>query len=474
MSHLVRSKDFVRRILSFGMMLVVVLSLGILGPAMARPSTKNAAAMIEAKAGTWKTWVLDSASQIKVDAPPDADATKKEIAQLMDMAAKRDDAALVQIAYWNSGPPSYRWNQIGADYLAGHVIPLAGRDLTLLNVAIYDATVAAWDNKAAFNRMRPSEVDSSLTTAIPNPPSPSYPSEYAVTASAASEVLAWLFPDDAQMFKDKAQEAVNSRLIAGVEYPSDVEAGMKLGQRVAELVIAHGKADGTDAKWTGTVPTEPGHWTGENPIAPLEGSWKPWVLKSGDQFRPPPPPAYDSDQMKKELAEVKDFKRTPVTNAVAQWWEYGAGGRRSYWFWDLMSNQLILSSGWNDNAPRAARAYALMSIANYDAGIACWDAKYTYWAIRPSQLDPDLKTLFPNPNHPSYPSAHSTLSTAVTDVLAYLFPADAAEVIGMAQEASESRIWAGIHYRSDVTVGTDLGHKVGNLVIDYAKADGSE
>lgn len=474
MIHVVRSKVFSRRALALIAMFCVVLGLGILGPTMARPSAKAAASGVEPNAGTWKTWVLTSGDQFKSAAPPDDAATKKEIAQLADMVAKRDDTALVQIAYWNSGPPSYRWNQIGSDYIADHVIPLAIRDQALLNVAIYDATVAAWDSKYAYNRLRPSEVDSSLSTAIPNPNSPSYPSDYAATASAASEILAWLFPDDAKMFMDKAQEAVNSRLMAGVEYPSDVEAGMKLGKQVAELVIARGKADGTDAKWTGSIPTEPGHWTGENPIFPLGGTWKTWVLKSGDQFRPPPPPAYDSDQEKKDMQELLDFKRTPVTNALAQWWEYGVGGRRSYWFWDMLTSQLILSSGWNDNAPRAARAYALMNIANYDAVVTVFDAKYAYWAIRPFQLDPEYKPLFPTPNHPSYPSAHSILSTAVTDTLAYLFPADAAEVTGMAKEASESRVWAGIHFRTDIVVGTDVGHKVGNAVIEYAKADGSE
>lgn len=135
---------------------------------------------------------------------------------------------------------------------------------------------------------------------IPNPPSPSYPSEYAVTAGAASTVLAWLFPDKAQVFMDRAQEAVNSRLLAGVEYPSDVEAGLELGRQVAELVIEHGKADRSDAQWTGSVPTEAGKWTGENPIFPMGGTWQTWALESPDQFRPAPPPAYDSEELAAE------------------------------------------------------------------------------------------------------------------------------------------------------------------------------
>jgi hypothetical protein len=59
----------------------------------------------------------------------------------------------------------------------------------------------------------------------------------------------------------------------------------------------------------------------------------------------------------------------------------------------------------DSDAPRAALIYAAMSMAHNDSMVACWDAKYTYWAIRPFQLDPDVKTLFATPNHPSFPAA---------------------------------------------------------------------
>lgn len=424
-------------------------------------------------AGMWQTWVLESGDQFRLDAPPGDNAA--EIAQLKAMAAERDEDALLQIAYWNAGPPSYRWNQIAMNELLAVAMPgnMAYRDLALLNVAIYDATVAAWDSKYAYNRPRPSEVDSSLETVIPNPSSPSYPSEYAVTAGAASAVLGWLFPDKAQMFEDKVQEAVNSRLLAGVEYPSDVEAGLALGRQVAALIIERGKADGSDAQWEGSVPTEPGHWTGENPIFPMAGTWATWVLTSPDQFRPEPPPAYDSEQMAAEMGEVKAFERTPVTNAIASFWEAGSGGRRAYWFWNDIAARLILQSNWEDNAPMAARAYAILNIAGNDAGVACWDAKYAYWGIRPFQLDPEFKPLFTTPNHPAYPSAHTCLSTATAAVLAHLFPTDSAEVLALAKQASESRIWAGIHFRSDLVSGFAIGENVANVVIAHAMGDGS-
>jgi hypothetical protein len=126
------------------------------------------------------------------------------------------------------------------------------------------------------------------------------------------------------------------------------------------------------------------------------------------------------------------------------------------------------------NPPRAARAYALMSVAAHDGIIACWDAKYTYWAARPSMIDPSITTLFPNPNHPTYPSAHAMFDGPYAAVLAYLFPRDADYFVAQAREAGESRLWAGIHFRSDIEAGLEIGRAVGQKVIEQAKRDGSQ
>ena len=429
---------------------------------------------VEPGAGAWQTWVLESGSQLPVEAPPDEAATAAEIEQLMALAGERDEADMLQITYWNAGPPAYRWNQIAVSALSkrGVPSPMGLRHLALFHAAIYDATVAAWDAKYTYNRPRPAEVEPGLATAIPNPASPSYPSEYAVTAGAASAILSWLFPDEASAFEEQAQQAVESRLLAGVEYPSDVAAGLELGRQVAELVIARGMADGSADPWTGSVPTEPGHWTGENPALPTMGSWQTWVLESGDQFRPDPPPAYDSEELAAEMDELRAYERTPLSNAQVMFWEHGAGGRRNYWFWGEIADRLVLESKLN--APRAARAYALTNIAGYDASVACWDAKYTYWAIRPGQLDPEFQTVIPAPSHPSYPSAHSCLSAAQAGILGHLFPTAAAQVTALADEAGESRIWGGIHFRSDVVAGLALGESVAATVIDHAMNDGSQ
>jgi len=181
--------------------------------------------------------------------------------------------------------------------------------------------------------------------------------------------------------------------------------------------------------------------------------------------------------MAADLAEVKNFPRAIpaagtsfATTRLAFFWQ-GVGTIKP---WNDVLSQKVFEYRLDQNPPRAARAYALVNIAYYDAAIACFDAKYAYWAIRPNQLDPSITPLFPNPNHPSYPSAHASLSGAQAAMLAYLFPRDTEFFRRLANEASDSRLWAGIHYRSDLVAGLAQADAVAGLVIERAKNDGSQ
>jgi hypothetical protein len=232
---------------------------------------------------------------------------------------------------------------------------------------------------------------------------------------------------------------------------------------VGQRAVAWGKSDGSDVKWTGTVPTEPGKWYGTNPTEPLAGSWKTWALTSGSQFRPGPPPAIDSLQMAHDLAEVKNYPRTNFTNLTASFYEYN-GGYAGSQYWNDLASRLIFEHRLQDDAPLASRVYALVNVALIDAGIACYDAKYAYWAPRPAMLDPTITTVFVTANHPSYPSSASCYSAAAASVLARQFPSDAALLNGLVDQAEESRIMAGIHFRTDVDTGKALGLRVGEVV----------
>jgi membrane-associated phospholipid phosphatase len=433
---------------------------------------------IEPRAGRWKTWVLSSGSQFRLPPPPRGVAQVVEIKNLITRANQRDAAALAAISFWDAGPPGYRWNELATNLLLSNNItgPRGARILSLLNVAIYDATIAAWHSKYVYNRSRPSEINSNVAPAIPVPNSPSYPSEHAATAGAAAAVLSYLFPSESQTFGNAAQECAESRLDAGVQFQSDVSAGMEIGQKVAELVIARAQTDGSDVVFTGPIPAGPGIWNGTNPNEPLAGTWRTWVITSGSEFRPPPPPAYDSAEKAQELVEVKNFPRLiPASGA-------NFNTTRTAYFWQSNTAKL-----WTDiltvklfeyhldrNPPRAARAYALMSVAAHDGLIACWDGKYTYWAARPNMLDPTIVTLFPNPPHPTFPSAHASFDGTYAAVLGYLFPHDAGYFTAQAQEAGFSRLAAGIHFRSDIEAGLGIGRATGQKVIEWANNDGSQ
>ncbi len=108
-----------------------------------------------------------------------------------------------------------------------------------------------------------------------------------------------------------------------------------------------------------------------------------------------------------------------------------------------------------------------------DAYIACWNAKYHYLVGRPIHFDPTIDTLWTTYPLASYPSGHSSNMTAPATVLGYRFPRDAHDGLSRAKEGAASRMWAGIHFRSDSDAGVAMGQEVGRAVIEYAKADGS-
>jgi len=115
-----------------------------------------------------------------------------------------------------------------------------------------------------------------------------------------------------------------------------------------------------------------------------------------------------------------------------------------------------------------------LNMALMDAGIACWDAKYFYFNPRPTQLDPNIKTLTGIPNFPAYISGHSTFSAAAATILGHIIPERKTAYDEMALEASLSRMYGGIHYRSDCERGLVAGAKVGEYAIQRAITDGAE
>jgi membrane-associated phospholipid phosphatase len=456
-----------KKVLSSLFVLCLLLASCVLPPPpMAAPV---AAPQVEPDAGSWQTWVVTDVTAVRPPAPPDQAATQAELKEVQALMAGRDEAALAQIAYWDAGSPGYRWLEISfTQSKTKQRSPLRNfRQNALLNVAIYDATIAAWDAKYTYNRARPAAMATGLSVLAQHTDNPSYPSEHAVAAGAASTILAYLYPDDAQLFTDLAQAAAHSRVAAGAHFPSDVAAGLELGRQVAQQVIARAEQDGSaTAQWDGVIPVGPGLWTGENPAEPAMGQWQTWTLAVSDELRPGPPLAYDSPELAAELQETLGFTRTWQTTQKATYWQTFDGVWEG---WYTLASLRMFEQGLEGNPPRAARAYAMMGVAHYDAVVACWDAKYTYWFIRPPKMEPTLTTVIPVPPYPSYPAGHACASTAMSEVFADQFPTYADAIRARATEALESRIWAGIHFRHELVVGKEIGLIVAQRVIERAK-----
>lgn len=156
------------------------------------------------------------------------------------MVAGRDEAALQQIAYWDGGPPSHRWIEIAFAQLRAKPAsgPRIARLLALLNVAIYDALVVAWEAKYTYWTLRPFHMDAAMTTVFTTPNYPSFPSGHAGISNAVAEVLVDQFPANAEVIRAKAAEAYESRIWAGIHFHHEMVAGKAIGVAVAQKVLA--------------------------------------------------------------------------------------------------------------------------------------------------------------------------------------------------------------------------------------------
>jgi membrane-associated phospholipid phosphatase len=348
--------------------------------------------------------------------------------------------------------------------------------MSLLHVALYDAIVATWDAKYAYHRRPPSRASSRVRALASVDGTPSYPSEHAAVAGAASAILAYAFPlDDTASFTHMAREAAESRIVAGAAYRSDIEAGLVLGRAVAQQVLDRARQDGSAQAWGGAVPTGSGMWQPtppkrvQVPFDALAGTWRTWILPAGNAFRLGAPPSLGSAEFAGDLDELRRLAkggRTSEQMTIARYWATDAPSIR----WELFLEEELARRGWS--APFAARARAYTSIALFDAFVACWDTKYTYWLARPITVDPTLNTVFSTPPFPSYPSGHSTISTAAAVVMGELFPDAAQTYAQKAEEASFSRVYGGVHYRFDIEAGDSLGEKVGRTVVARMRGDG--
>lgn len=434
------------------LILSIAIMLTFLVP-MAQTTVKHSSATYEA-AG-WKTWLLDNPQSISITAPPGNQQSQAELKIVKQQINRIDEKALTEIRYWDAGAPAYRWNQILPGLIAQKQEVQLRMPGSWMNIAIYDATILAWREKRKHKRKRPGEADLSMQPAIAAPQNYSFPCEHSVTAAAAANVLAYFFPEKRDSILAMARAASQSRINAGVQFPSDAEAGWKLGEQVALQIIEKAKNDGSATVWNGTMNKDPKKWTGTYPMGITLASYTPLVLKSASQFRPPAPPDFEAD-----MKELKAFKQTFKSKALAFYWA-GTGET-----WTELAGKKMFEYRMQHNAPAVARIYAVLTTSYHDAAIAIMDAKYTYWGIRPVQYDTTYKPLIGTPPFPGYPSGHAAGAGTSSAVMQYFFPADAKEFQQLAQDCADSRFYAGIHFRTDNEVGLNMGKELGKYIVE--------
>lgn len=317
-------------------------------------------------------------------------------------------------------------------------------------------------------------------------------SPQAAVAVAAHRSLLALYPRQKAALDDALAGSIDG-IAAGA-----LADGAAVGERAAAQLLQLRADDGSRDTTAYAAQTGPGAWVPAAGVPALGVRWgavTPWVMKSGAQFRPGPPPGLASAQFRRDYLEVKTIgakasaQRTPEQTQLANFW-ITAGPV----LWSQPAAQLSAARGLA--LVDSARAFALLHMAGADALTACWDAKYAYHNFRPVSAiragvdglpaDPAWEPAIPTPPFPAYVSGHACYCGAAVAVLGALFGAGEIPAVTMrsptapgverrharlsdiAAEANDARIWGGIHWRTDQTEGEALGRRVGELAVATA------
>src|SRR2546426_63707 len=293
-------------------------------------------------------------------------------------------------------------------------------------------------------------------------------SDRGAVAGASAVVLTYLFPSQAQALEDMVSAQANAG--PGQPHPA-FTSGEAIGRAVGAEIVARAQIDGFSSQVNPTPPAGPGFWTSNTTPPTVAGGQVPavvpWFLTSASQFRPAQPPAFGSAAFLAGLAEIRHISdtRTAEQTQIAIFWALNAGTPTAAGFWIQVATDGISQHTLSER--EATHLYALLSATMFDAVIGCWDAKETYWFLRPWQADPLITVVAAvgKPNHPAYPSGHSCLSASGADVLSTFFPEQRDHLNAMVTEAGLSRMYGGIHYRFDIEAGQALGHSVARFTI---------
>jgi hypothetical protein len=359
------------------------------------------------------------------------------------------------------------------------------RSFAIMHAAIYDA-VNAIDRTHRPYLVRLNGVPRSA-------------SQDAAAVAAAHQVLLVLYPAFKTTLHAELQQSLSQ-----IPDGHDKTEGIRIGQTVADRVLALRTNDGSNAE---PIPyvfgTAPGDYQSTPPNFPPQPQFTHWshvtpfALQSANQFRPGPPPSLTSDSYSNALNQIKSLgivDSTTATSDEALTGRFWNGAIQNYW--NEISQTLSLANSLT--TAQSARLFALLNLSFADDVIAFYDAKYTYnlWrpvtAIRAADTDNNPETaadlnwlpeVGKTAADPSYPGAHAVISAAGAEVLTSFFERDrfefnvTSEVLpgvvrsftsfsSAAEEATLSRIFAGQHFRFDLTTGQRLGREMADFVLD--------
>ncbi|CAE7840085.1 CPO, partial [Symbiodinium necroappetens] len=378
----------------------------------------------------------------------------------------------------------------------------------MLHAAIFDAVNA---------------VDRTHTSAMVDIKAAPGTDKFAAAAAAGHATLSTLYGSNAGL---QAQfDAMFASQMASIPAGPGRDAGVALGQSIASSVISGRAGDGHDAPFSYTESPAPGQWRsnyapGAPAWGPQWGDVTPWVLNSGDQFRPGPPPSLTSQEYTDAWNEVYHKGRATGSTRTADETEVA-------WFWgndrdgtmkppghvnriaEIVANDRLAGLSESERLSQSARLFALVNVGMLDASVAAWDSKYNtdndFWrpiaGIREADTDGNINTISDptweplshigvggdpfSPPFPAYVSGHATFAAVGSSLIAQFFGTDEISFVldtddvdangavrsfdrlsDAAWENALSRVFLGVHWRFDAVAGNELGYDVGEYFFE--------
>ena len=466
--------------------------------------------------GTWKPIVIENPESITIPAPLDyqSAAFRNEVEHVIENFNKDPEA----IQFWGNNP-ILRWNEIAREIGAQYNLPPApnadgvyvlpsranpdvypyfpfahppymSRAFAYLSVAQFDALIVAWHYKYKYRQDALHKIDSRVKTVFTPNDLPSYPSDGAVVGAVSMAILSDFFPRESQYFKSRYEELKACLIASGTNTAYDIEAGEHIGKEIAKIFLARAAADGMNRAQSprnisdslAQVAFSKFGWKWENleapqrpvGITPLFGQVQTWFLPDVSLTRSVSPPAPGTAEFDEAANELKNIqaKLTKDQRRIANFWSDGPGTYTPPGHWNRIAVNSIVENKLNPL--RSARVLAYMNAAIQDGGISCWDTKYYYFYPRPINAIKNFKTIIGTPNFPAYTSGHSTFSSAAATVLGEIFPEKKSIFRKHADEAGDSRVYGGIHFRFDCEAGSIQGVKVAQYALEAASKDGAD